>query len=153
MPSPNGPPISATRACRSRLGTPRCHRSEEGRGIKGYCDDVAGKARENGVEVTELSTHLQGQLVAVHPAYDEAFDGFAAPEVRGNPKARQEWAVEQVKMALTASKHLGLDAMASFPARSPGPSSIPGRSGRPVSSRLPSTNWRNAGSRSSTMRG
>ena len=67
---------------------------------KAYCDDFAGKARENGVEVTELSTHLQGQLVAVHPAYDEAFDGFAAPEVRGNPKARQEWAVEQVKLSL-----------------------------------------------------
>jgi sugar phosphate isomerase/epimerase len=81
---------------------------------KTYCDEFAGKARENGVEVTELSTHLQGQLVAVHPAYDEAFDGFAAPEVRGNPKARQAWAVEQVKMALTASRNLGLNAMASF---------------------------------------
>jgi sugar phosphate isomerase/epimerase len=81
---------------------------------KTYCDEFAGVARANGVEVTELSTHLQGQLVAVHPAYDEPFDGFAAPEVRGNPKARQEWAVDQVKMALTASKNLGLTAMASF---------------------------------------
>ncbi|KQY11369.1 sugar phosphate isomerase/epimerase family protein [Rhizobium sp. Root482] len=81
---------------------------------KAYCDDLAGQARANGVEITELSTHLQGQLVAVHPAYDEAFDGFAVPEVRGNPKARQEWAVEQVKLALTASKNLGLTAMASF---------------------------------------
>ena len=81
---------------------------------KDYCDEFAGKARENGVEVTELSTHLQGQLVAVHPAYDEAFDGFAAPEVRGNPKARQEWAVQQVKYALTASKNLGLKAHATF---------------------------------------
>jgi hypothetical protein len=24
-----------------------------------------------GLEITELSTHLQGQLVAVHPAYDD----------------------------------------------------------------------------------
>ena len=79
-----------------------------------YCDEFAGIARENGVEITELSTHLQGQLVAVHPAYDEPFDGFAAPEVRGNPKARQEWAVEQVKLCLTASKNLGLTAMATF---------------------------------------
>ena len=77
--------------------------------IKDYCDEIAGVARENGVEITELSTHLQGQLVAVHPAYDEAFDGFAAPEVRGNPKARQEWAVDQVKKALTASQNLGLE--------------------------------------------
>ncbi len=81
---------------------------------KDYCDELKGKARENGVEVTELSTHLQGQLVASHPAYDEAFDGFAVPAVRGNPKARQEWAVAQVKAALTASRNLGLNAMATF---------------------------------------
>ncbi|RLK07217.1 sugar phosphate isomerase/epimerase family protein [Ruegeria conchae] len=79
-----------------------------------YCDDFKGKAMENGVEVTELSTHLQGQLVAVHPAYDSAFDGFAAESVRGNPKARQEWAVDQVKKALSASKNLGISAHATF---------------------------------------
>ncbi len=66
------------------------------------------------MEVTELSTHLQGQLVAVHPAYDAPFDGFAAPEVRGNPKARQEWAVDQVRKALSASRNLGLTAQATF---------------------------------------
>ncbi len=53
-----------------------------------YCDEVAGVLGDAGLEVTELSTHLQGQLVAVHPAYDEAFDAFAAPEVQGNPPAR-----------------------------------------------------------------
>jgi sugar phosphate isomerase/epimerase len=81
---------------------------------KTYCDEFKGIAAANGVEVTELSTHLQGQLIAVHPAYDEAFDGFAAPEVRGNPKARQEWAVDQVKMALTASMNMGIGAHATF---------------------------------------
>ena len=81
---------------------------------KDYCQEWAGVARENGVEVTELSTHLQGQLVGVHPAYDVPFDGFAAPQVRGNPKARQEWAVEQVKLCLSASKNFGLNAMATF---------------------------------------
>ncbi|MEJ1999388.1 MAG: sugar phosphate isomerase/epimerase, partial [Maritimibacter sp.] len=81
---------------------------------KDYCDEFKGQAAENGIEVTELSTHLQGQLVAVHPAYDASFDGFAAPEVQGNPKARQEWAVEQVKMALTASMHMGIGAQATF---------------------------------------
>ncbi|MEL6572481.1 MAG: sugar phosphate isomerase/epimerase [Pseudomonadota bacterium] len=79
-----------------------------------YCDDFAGQAKANGVEVTELSTHLQGQLVAVHPAYDDAFDGFADESVRQNPKARQAWAVEQVMMALSASKNLGLTEMATF---------------------------------------
>ena len=61
-----------------------------------------------GVEITELSTHLQGQLVAVHPAYDEAFDTFAPPAVHGNPKARQTWAVEQVMLGAKASRNLGL---------------------------------------------
>ncbi|MEH6834981.1 MULTISPECIES: sugar phosphate isomerase/epimerase family protein [Falsihalocynthiibacter] len=81
---------------------------------KDYCDELAGQALANGVEITELSTHLQGQLVAVHPAYDIAFDGFAAPTVRDNPKARQEWAVNQVKMGLTASKNLGLTKHGTF---------------------------------------
>jgi sugar phosphate isomerase/epimerase len=79
-----------------------------------YCDEIKGVAAANGVTVTELSTHLQGQLVAVHPAYDTAFDGFAAPEVHGNPTARQEWAVAQVRNALKASNRMGLTAMASF---------------------------------------
>jgi len=81
---------------------------------KGYCDEVKGVVAEHGLVVTELSTHLQGQLVAVHPAYDEAFDGFAAPEVRGNPKARQAWAVEQMMLAARASQNLGLTAHATF---------------------------------------
>ena len=81
---------------------------------KDYCDEFKGKARENGVEVTELSTHLQGQLVAVHPAYDIAFDGFAHPSVHGDPKARQEWATAQVTKALDASRNMGLTALASF---------------------------------------
>lgn len=81
---------------------------------KDYCDEVAGIAGKHGIQITELSTHLQGQLVAVHPAYDEAFDGFAAPEVRGNPKARQEWAVDQVLRAAKASQHLGLTQHVTF---------------------------------------
>ncbi|HZW48494.1 MAG TPA: TIM barrel protein, partial [Microvirga sp.] len=79
-----------------------------------YCDEVQGIVRSHGLEITELSTHLQGQLVAVHPAFDEAFDGFAAPDVRGNPKARQAWAVEQMLMAAKASKRFGLKASVTF---------------------------------------
>lgn len=81
---------------------------------KTYCDEIKGIAQRNGVEITELSTHLQGQLVAVHPVYDEAFDGFAAPEVRGNPGKRQAWAVDQVMLAAKASAHLGLTEHATF---------------------------------------
>ncbi len=79
-----------------------------------YCDDVRATLDKHGLAVTELSTHLQGQLVAVHPAYDAAFDGFAAPAVRGNPAARQAWAVEQLMAAATASANLGLTAHATF---------------------------------------
>ena len=80
-----------------------------------YCDEVRGTLAQHGVEITELSTHLQGQLVAVHPAYDEMFDGFAPAEVRGNLGKRQQWAVEQLLLAAKASKNLGLTAHASFP--------------------------------------
>lgn len=81
---------------------------------KDYCDEIKGRLAEIGVEITELSTHIQGQLVAVHPAYDEMFDGFAPAELRGKPQARQEWAVNQLKCAAKASRHLGLKSHATF---------------------------------------
>jgi sugar phosphate isomerase/epimerase len=79
-----------------------------------YCDEIKGTLADAGVELTELSTHLQGQLVAVHPAYDAGFDAFAAPVVRGKPQARQEWAVQQLRHAARASRRLGLDAHVTF---------------------------------------
>ncbi len=79
-----------------------------------YCDEVEGICSAHGLTITELSTHLQGQLVAVNPAYDELFDAFAPAAVHKNPKARQEWAVEQVKLAATASKNLGLTRHVGF---------------------------------------
>jgi sugar phosphate isomerase/epimerase len=79
-----------------------------------YVDEIKGVCAANGVEVTELSTHLQGQLVASHPAYDRLFDGFAPPALRGRPRERQAWAVEQLKLAARASRHLGLAAHATF---------------------------------------
>jgi len=81
---------------------------------KSYCEDIKGTLSKHNLELTELSTHLQGQLVAVHPVYDISFDGFAVEEVRGNPKARQEWAVDQMMKAAKASQNLGLTAHATF---------------------------------------
>ena len=81
---------------------------------KAYCDDL--QAQTNGLAVTELASHLQGQLVAVHPAYNDMFDAFAAPEVRGNPKARTEWAVRQMRYVIKASNNMGLTASPSFTA-------------------------------------
>ncbi|MDN4504281.1 sugar phosphate isomerase/epimerase [Alteromonadaceae bacterium BrNp21-10] len=79
-----------------------------------YCDEYKAKFAAHGLEITELSTHLQGQLVAVHPTYDLMFDGFAPEALRNNPKARTEWAISQVKNAAKASQNLGLTTHATF---------------------------------------
>jgi sugar phosphate isomerase/epimerase len=92
----------------------RCIDLKQAAESKDYCDELKGIVEGAGLQITELSTHLQGQLVAVHPAYDASFDGFAPKEVHNNPKARQEWAVQQVKYAAKASRNLGLNAHATF---------------------------------------
>ena len=81
---------------------------------KTYAEEIQGIVREQGMEITELSTHLQGQLVAVHPAYDLLFDAFAPDNLKNNPAGRTEWAVQQLKYAAKASQHLGLNAHATF---------------------------------------
>jgi len=81
---------------------------------KDYCDEVKGILEEQGLEISELSTHLQGQLVASHPAYDLMFDVFAPENLHGNVKERTKWAVEQMNNAINASNHLGISPMASF---------------------------------------
>jgi len=81
---------------------------------KTYCDELKGKVKSYGVEITDLSTHLQGQLVAVNPAYNVMFDAFAPEEVHGKPKARTEWAKQQVKWAIQASRNMGIDNHVTF---------------------------------------
>ncbi len=81
---------------------------------KTYCDELKGKIQDYGLEITELSTHLQGQLVAVHPAYDLMFDNFAPEDCKNNPKKRTEWARQQVISAARASQYLGLSSHATF---------------------------------------
>ena len=76
-----------TKAFRCRAD-PRLIDLEQAAKSDAYCDDLRRVVDDAGVSITELSTHLQGQLVAVHPAYDTLFDGFAAPHVRGDPAAR-----------------------------------------------------------------
>ncbi|WGK65949.1 sugar phosphate isomerase/epimerase family protein [Croceiramulus getboli] len=79
-----------------------------------YCDEWKGQINDYGLEVTELSTHLQGQLIAVHPAYDLMFDNFAPEDCQNNPKKRTEWARNQLISAARASRHLGIDVHATF---------------------------------------
>jgi len=79
-----------------------------------YCDEILGLLKQYGLSISELSTHLEGQLIAVHPAHDAAFDNFAPVHLRGDREARTAWAIEQVKLAAVASKNLGLKAHATF---------------------------------------
>ncbi|HET8846718.1 MAG TPA: sugar phosphate isomerase/epimerase family protein, partial [Ktedonobacteraceae bacterium] len=79
---------------------------------KQYCDDLKGQA--NGLEITEIATHLLGQLVAVSPAFDTLFDSFAPTAVHNNPKARTEWAIDQMTKAIKASRNLGQSALPTF---------------------------------------
>src|SRR5690606_22608074 len=79
-----------------------------------YCDEVKGRLAQHDIEISELSTHLQGQLLAAHPAYQPLFAGFAAPEVRNNPSQWPAWATQQLIYAAKASAHLGLQAHATF---------------------------------------
>lgn len=79
-----------------------------------YCDEVKGIVASHGLQITELSSHLQGQLVAVHPAYDVLFDSFAPPECHGKPAARTAWAVEQLMLGAKASRNLGLSVHVTF---------------------------------------
>lgn len=92
----------------------RCIDLQQAAESKTYADELKGKINDCGLEITELSTHLQGQLVAVNPAYDLQFDGFAPASVHNNPKARTEWAIQQLKYAAKASQNLGLNAHATF---------------------------------------
>lgn len=81
---------------------------------KTYCDELKSKVQSYGLEITELCTHLQGQLVAVHPAYDLLFDNFAPDNLKNNPKGRTEWAVEQLKNAAKASRNLDINVHGTF---------------------------------------
>lgn len=92
----------------------RCIDLKKAATSKTYADEINGIVQECGLKISELSTHLQGQLVAVHPAYDTLFDGFAPKELQGNPAARTAWAIEQVKFGAKASQNLGLTAHPTF---------------------------------------
>lgn len=79
-----------------------------------YCDEILGTLAAHGLQVSELTTHIFGQLVAVHPAYDAMCDNFAPPALRGNPAARTSWALARMAMAARASRRLGLSDMGTF---------------------------------------
>ncbi|MDH3235132.1 MAG: sugar phosphate isomerase/epimerase [Alphaproteobacteria bacterium] len=79
-----------------------------------YCDEIVGILDGHGLQITELASHLQGQLVASHPAYDIPMDSFAAPDMRGDPANRRLWAEQQLRHAAKASRRLGIDRHVTF---------------------------------------
>lgn len=81
---------------------------------KTYADELKGRVAEHGLTITELASHLQGQLVAVHPAYHKMYEGFAPAEVAGDHKATQAWAVQQMKWNAKASQNMGITAHPTF---------------------------------------
>ncbi|HBO24156.1 MULTISPECIES: sugar phosphate isomerase/epimerase family protein [unclassified Providencia] len=79
-----------------------------------YCDEIQAILNRHGLVISELTTHIFGQLMAVHPAYDALCDSFAPPELRGNTVARGEWAHQQLLASIKASARLGLTDMGTF---------------------------------------
>jgi sugar phosphate isomerase/epimerase len=80
-----------------------------------YCDEIRGRLADRGVAITEISMHRHGHLVAVNPAYDLTADVFAPEHLRGNPAARQAWAVGMVEKAVAACHRLGVSRLVGFP--------------------------------------
>ncbi len=79
-----------------------------------YCDEIKGMLADHGLEITDLASHIVGQLVAVHPAHDTLMDAFAPVAVQGNAVARRAWAVEHLRQCARASRRLGLDRHTTF---------------------------------------
>lgn len=78
-----------------------------------YCDQLLALCQRYQIQITELSTHLQGQLMAVHSAYNELYQGFAPAHLQTEVQ-KQQWATEQLLLAAQASKRLGLSSHVTF---------------------------------------
>jgi sugar phosphate isomerase/epimerase len=87
---------------------------EKAASSKTYCDEIQGMLADNGLEITELSTHRQGHICAFNPAYDHMLRSFGPPEFADDPKGRQDWARQQMLFAAKAAGNLGLKTHASF---------------------------------------
>jgi sugar phosphate isomerase/epimerase len=73
---------------------------------KTYCDDYRATLQGLGLAATEIAPYLQGQVLAVHPAYEELFSGFHPPGLRG--EQRTQWASGELKKSILASANMGL---------------------------------------------
>lgn len=72
---------------------------------KGYCDELKGRLSKLGLEVIELGSYLQGQVLAYHPAYAPGFQAFHPKGLSGAQVT--EWAADQLRKSVRASVNLG----------------------------------------------
>jgi len=70
-----------------------------------YCDDLQGLLSENGLEAIEVAAYLQGQCIAMHPAYEKLFQPFYPKDL--NDEKRTEWATTELKKTVDASVKMG----------------------------------------------
>ena len=71
----------------------------------GYCEEYKGRLADVGLAVIELASYLQGQVMAMHPAYERLFQPFY-PDGLGDAE-RVAWASDQLKKTIRASANLG----------------------------------------------
>ena len=70
-----------------------------------YCDNYKANLESAGLEIIELASYLQGQVMAIHPAYELLFQSFYPKELDDN--GRLEWASEELRKTIIASANFG----------------------------------------------
>lgn len=87
---------------------------EKAASSEAYCEEITAMLAGHGLVITELSTHRQGHLMAIHPAYEGTLEVFMPEPVRGDRRAAEAWAREQLLLAAKASARLGLKRHVTF---------------------------------------
>jgi len=72
---------------------------------KDYCDEFKATMADKNLEVIELAAYLQGQCMAMHPAYEKLFQPFYPKGL--NDEQRLKWATEELKKTIDASAFVG----------------------------------------------
>ena len=72
---------------------------------KAYCQDYVASVHRHGLQLIEIASYLQGQVMAMHPAYEKLFQAFYPTGL--NDRQRLAWASEQLAKSVKASAHLG----------------------------------------------
>ncbi len=85
--------------------SPRLIDLDEAAESAAYCDDWRAKLARHGLALTELNASLAGQVMAIHPAYEVAFQPFYPPGL--DAAARVAWATAQLKKSVRAAAKLG----------------------------------------------